>query len=244
MQDFHVDALVDAYILGALEPVEVDVVERHLAICTECQALADAARASAESFLYAAPPLHPPATLRDRLMQRIASEARATRADQNQPAALPPGRVLAPRVAPPPAGRLLQALHALRGTAPEDDPTGDVLRTLLGEPDVTVWPVAGTADAPAASARLVGTPRHHEAVLVTSGLAHPGAGKAYQVWLLAGGEPEPNALFAVGRGGHGATVVHLPRPLATYNMVAVTPEPESGSPGPTGPIVLAGALER
>jgi anti-sigma-K factor RskA len=244
MQDFHVDALVDAYILGALEPEEVDMVERHLATCTECQALADAARASAESFLYAAPPLHPPAALRDRLMQQIAAEARATKADLQQPAAPPSGRVFAPRVTPPPPGRLLQALHALRGTAPEDDPTGDVLRTLLGEPDVTVWPVAGTADAPAASARLVGTPRHHEAVLVTSGLAHPGAGKAYQVWLLTGGEPEPNALFAVGRGGHGATVVHLPHPLTTYDMVAVTPEPESGSPGPTGPIVLAGALER
>ena len=44
-QDAHVDNLIDAYALGALEPDEVALVERHLPTCDACQALLDAIKA-------------------------------------------------------------------------------------------------------------------------------------------------------------------------------------------------------
>jgi anti-sigma-K factor RskA len=79
-------------------------------------------------------------------------------------------------------------------------------------------------------------------VLLANGLSAPGAGRAYQVWLLRDGRPVPNALFDVDRRGRGVSIVRVGGQLRGFDTVAVTPEPASGSPGPTGPIVLAGAL--
>ena len=118
---------------------------------------------------------------------------------------------------------------------------GALLRTLLTQPDYTIWPVAGTADAPTASARLVTAPTRQDAVLLTSGLRVLETGKVYQVWFLSGGRAVPNALFTVDTQQQGSSMVHLPASLSTFDSIAVTVEPRDGSPSPTGPIVLSGA---
>lgn len=247
MQDIHVRDLVDAYALGALEPEDVDTVEQHLDVCPGCQELAVAARVNAENLLYMVPQLTPPRRLRRQLMHRIAAEVESARHREPAPetAAPVPDEMITHRVAPAPPGRFRKAMHALLGsTALEEDPAGSVLRELLGEPDVEVWQARGTRDAPGASARIVGTPRHTEAVLVTSGLVHPEPGHAYQVWFIQGQNRLPNALFSVSRAGHGATVMHVEHPLGMYHGLAVTTEPEAGSAHPTGPVVLEAWLKR
>lgn len=240
MQNNHVDDLVDAYALGALEPDEVDAVERHLEECAACRALADEARRNAQLLLYAAPPAEPPASLRGRLLARIAQE----KADMaTGRATLSGGSTPDPEVdserARGPFRKLLQAIRNEPATA---DNTGLALRDLLADPQVEIWPVAGTNDAPGASARLVTSPRRRDGVLIASGLRRPTTGMAYQIWLLRGGQPVPNTLFTVNRSGVGAGIVRADEPWHDFDTVAVTPEPTSGSPAPTGPIVLAGSL--
>jgi anti-sigma-K factor RskA len=88
----------------------------------------------------------------------------------------------------------------------------------------------------------VGVPDGRDAVLVASGLHALPPDRAYQVWFLRGGQPTPNAVFSVTHAGHGRRLVHAPGRLRDFDVVAVTPEPASGSPAPTGPIVLAGEL--
>lgn len=274
MQNRHVDDLIDAYALGALEPDEVEAVERHLEGCESCRSLVEDARRRADLLLYAVPSTPPPPSLRARLMERIAAEKRSGStgrvggagdaggvgggasetlhaADVSPNAASPAGSTAtthaaspaAEPAAPAPPGYFGRVLRALRGRAPfEEHAAGDLLRDLLADPECVVWPVAGTEAAPEASARFVTSRNRRDAVFVASGLQPPGAGKAYQVWLLRGGQPLPNTLFEVGRAGVGAGIVHADAAWGDFDTVAVTPEPAGGSPAPTGSIVLAGAL--
>lgn len=249
MLNEHVDDLVDAYALGALEPAEVDEVERHLETCPRCRALAQEARRTAEQLWRAAPPVTPPVSLRGRLMARIAQEKAASASAP--PAATPTAGQASdttpeaePEPSPAPArGPLSRLAQALRGEpAPQARMASDLLRDLLADPQSVIWPVAGTADAPQASARFVVSRNRRDGVIITNGLGRPGTGKAYQVWLLRGGQPLPNALFMVNRTGIGASVVHADGAWSDFDTIAITPEPVGGSPAPTGPIVLAGAL--
>ncbi len=235
MQEPHVMDLIPAYALGALEPDEVDTVERHLGGCPDCSAEAHlAARLSEELLLapvsgatHGAPP-----EVRERLLAQLrALQANPT---DTQPAAPAPYEH--------PVNPVTRLLRAAFGQPASDDETDRELRNLMLDPDCIVIQVAGTAEAPGAAARLVASPQLDAAVLLASGLRAPGAGPAYQVWLLRDGAPAPNALFGVDRRGRGASVVRLGGALRRWDMVAVTPEPASGSPSPTGPIVLAGAL--
>lgn len=258
MDEQHVDEHVDAYALGALEPEEVASVEAHLEHCARCQQLVAAARASVRAMLYGAPLVAPPPDLRARVLQRVhqvavSETARGTRANAHPETMSLAAPAETAGAETPDAGtaagggqhwgRLGRLVRSMLGGEPAGgDPAADLLAALLGDPTCTVWSVAGTDDAPGASARLIGVPAGRDAVLVTSGLDHLPPDRAYQVWFLRGGQPVPNALFRVAGGGRGRQVVHAPTRLEDFEVVAVTPEPAGGSPAPTGPIVLMGQL--
>jgi anti-sigma-K factor RskA len=242
-QNGHVDGLVDAYALGALEPDEVAEVERHLEGCAACRELADEARRTADSLLYAPPLVAPPPRLRAQVLARIAAERAAASAAESTPrlethtsAAAAEPEIGSPR------GPLRRLVQALRIGAPATAATDAMLRELLADPASVVRPLAATADAPDASARLVLSSHRRAGVLVAGGLADPGADRVYQVWLLRSGQPLPNALFTVNRTGVGASIVRTDEPWQAFETIAVTPEPRGGSPAPTGPIVLVGQL--
>ena len=68
-------------------------------------------------------------------------------------------------------------------------------------------------------------------------------GKAYEVWVIgASNRPVPAGVFQPAADGRA--LVHLPRVADTAEprTFAVTIEPAAGSPAPTGPMVLAGAV--
>ena len=247
MAQEHVDDLIDAYALGALEPAEVARVERHLEGCPACQALLDHVRAVADDLLVAVPPVAPPPALRAQVLARSRAEKAAaaggeTGLRQGEPEAVPVGAEV-------PAGGQRRGgfghlLRALFGGEPdaEQAATSNLLRDLLLEPDVVIVPVAGTENAAeGAGARLVASSARGTGVFLAHGLRPLDAQHAYQVWLLRGGTPLPNVLFRVGRNGRGSGIVRH-EPLMDFDVVAVTPEPAGGSPGPTGPIVLAGEI--
>lgn len=243
MEKRHVDDLVDAYAHGALEPSEVDAVEQHLGECDSCRALADEARRTADSLLYAVPQVAPPPSLRGRVLARIAEEKAAMSRDSSEAhASRTPASNASVGETETVRSPLRRLLDALRNEPAPAGHAGDLLRDLLADPQVAIWPIAGTPDAPGASGRLIVSPRLHEGVVVTSGLFRPAPGKAYQVWFLRGGQPQPNVLFSVDPSGVGAGIVRADAPWHDFDTVAVTPEPRGGSPAPTGPIVLAGSL--
>jgi hypothetical protein len=116
------------------------------------------------------------------------------------------------------------------------------LRETMARPDARVAQLAGLPAAPGARARVVWSPGSREAVLLASGLDMPPRGRAYEVWVIAQGPPVPAGVFRPDADGQ--VIVRLPRLEATARVktFAVTIEPESGTPAPTGPMVLAGAV--
>jgi len=82
-----------------------------------------------------------------------------------------------------------------------------------------------------------------EAAVVLSGLAAPGADKAYELWAIRGKRPpEPAGIVALSDTPAPAIrVPAVPRP-GEVTAFAVSIEPRGGSTSPTGPIVLVGTL--
>lgn len=114
------------------------------------------------------------------------------------------------------------------------------VRQLIGTPGLRLVSLTGQQTAPNARARALYDPATREAFLLVAGLPRAPAGKAYEVWVIAGAAPTPAGTFQVDE--QGAALVRLP-PLeetARVKTFAVSLEPEWGVPAPTGPIVLAG----
>jgi len=237
MQSRHVDEQIDAYVLGALEPQEIAEIEAHLATCSACQALVAASRQVVDLLHYAVErPEPPPERVRQGILRRIAQEQRA-----GMPPATPPVSA-----APEPAGLMdrLRALLGRRDVAPpkHDEDVLQVALDLLASPRVTVRGLGGTDVAPRARARLLVAPDRGTAVLYADGFAELPPGRAYQLWLLRGGKPQGAGVFTVDTAGRGWLVVRADRRLEQFDAAAVTQEPAGGSPGPTTPILVMGAL--
>ena len=239
----HVDALIDAYALGALELDEVALVERHLHSCDACRALLEQVRAVSDGLLLAVPAATPPASLRASILSRIHEEAQQASSQQAaQSAAQQPP---ADGARPGRMGRLLRSLFG--GEAPDimdiqESAADTLLRELLLDPAVTIRPIAATEASSHAAARFIGAPARHEGIVLARGLHPLDAAHAYQVWLLHGDQPQPNNLFAVDRAGWGIGIVRAGEAVLDFDALAITPEPAGGSASPTGAIVLAGAL--
>ncbi len=248
--DEHVDNLIDAYALGALEPDEVALVETHLQTCDACRALLEQVRAVSDGLLLAVPAATPPASLRASILNRIheiheeaASQQPARPSAQQAPGAQ--NATPADSARPGRMGRLLRSLFG--GDAPDiqdiqDNAADTLLRELLLDPAVTIRPISATEATSHAAARFIGAPTRHEGIVLAQGLRPLDAAHAYQVWLLRGDQPHPNNLFAVDRTGRGIGIVRAGEAVLGFDVLAITPEPAGGSPSPTGAIVLAGAL--
>jgi anti-sigma-K factor RskA len=243
----HVTDLLNAYVLGALEPDEVGLVEAHLETCAACRHQAESARALAQQLLYGIPLVQPPADLKRNVLARVHAVAMAESQMAEAIAPRQPSLNGTPPIAPEVSRRrnlLQRLLDTMMGAEPlrADDPVATLLLQLLAQPNCAVWNVGGTQDAPNANARLVGVPNQRDGVLVTNGLRDLAPDQVYQIWLLHDGKPQPNALFHVAHGGRAQQIVHSPTRLRDFEVVAVTPEPATGSPAPTGPIVLMGTI--
>lgn len=227
---------VAAYVLGALEPVEIESFRRHLESCVVCrdelatfQQVVDVLPESVERHRV-------PKGLRRSVLRAIEAEPslEPSVARRRQASSLR-SRFRVPRPA-----------FALAGMAAAAAIVVGVLQ--VGSPG------AGQAPAQArvyrakvlgasASAEIRVTGGH--AVLVVHHLSPPPAGQIYEVWLARGahGLPQPThptALFSVTASGEGDADV--PGDLHGVRQVMVTAEPAGGSKHPTGRAVLQAQL--
>ena len=78
------------------------------------------------------------------------------------------------------------------------------------------------------------------AVLVAEDMPPVPEGKTYQIWVIKGDTPRPSGLFEP-RGDTIAVVVE--NPVEGADAVAVTLEPDGGSPKPTTEPMLVGEVK-
>ncbi|HEY9565632.1 MAG TPA: anti-sigma factor [Nocardioides sp.] len=231
MSDIH--ALVGAYAVDALDDIERQQFERHLATCADCRDEVASLR-DASSMLSGITLSPPPPSLRDRVM-----------ADISTVRPLPPEvpvRKEAPRRRRFPALVAAAAAVAVMGggavaiTQPWHDDSSQQLtaagRVLAASDAKTV----GVELDGGTKAELVRSESKGQAVLVTHDMPAAPAGKVYQVWLQSDeGEMIPAGLMS---GGSDAEVL-LDGDAASATAAGITVEPAGGSTSPTSdPIVL------
>lgn len=242
MKQEHVTDSIPAYALGILEVDEQAEADAHLAGCPDCRTALAAYEAVAADLALLVPQQAPPPSLRARLHERLEVADQPEPRHAPAPAAASPGRSWADTLRDWLAGPLWRpALLAVLLVAA----LGLLLRpreaTAPATPTVVTLALAGTENAPRATGVVVlGSHYRPElGTLVVDHLEPLPAGQQYQLWLLNGGRIS-GGVFDVGDDGYGSLTVRAPNPLDSYTF-GVTIEPAGGSPGPTGPRVLASA---
>jgi anti-sigma-K factor RskA len=230
---------IGAYLLGALPADEREGFERHLATCPECRREVEELGLAADALPSAAPPVTPPAELKQRIMAVVDAEASllaaaGSRADEPEPARPRERRgFFARRWTFRPAFALAASVLLLAvGVA------GGVLAGGGSDERTVTAQVAGAAAS--AQAKLVVGKDGSQ--LVMTGFPQPPAGRVYQVWTKKPGQnPEPTNVLWTPLSDGSATV-SVPGSLDGVQNVLVSTEPRGGSAAPTTMPVLNATL--
>ncbi len=111
---------------------------------------------------------------------------------------------------------------------------------IVSAPGTRMMKLAGTKLMPEAHAMLA-YDKNGRAILMARGLPPAPAGKAYQLWFIAGGKPMPGNVFSTDASGAGALKDQIPPEARNAAVFAITLEPEKGVQTPTGEIYLSSA---
>jgi anti-sigma-K factor RskA len=249
-EDLH--SLAAPYALDALEPGERRRFEKHLQGCDRCAAevreLAEDAVRLAWSTAAHAPP-----ALRERVLAAVQTTAQEQgpareRTPQLPPhvwgAQPPPGRIHAPRRRPlfvpfatatAAAALVVASLFAVQARHTQDRldaerARGREIAHVLAAPDARA---ITSKDARGRAVGVIASASEGEAVVTLSGYGSPPAGRVRQLWLMRPrAQPRSLGLFA------GDTPLVAKGLDTSSTSLAVTVEPDGGSPQPTGqPIV-------
>ncbi len=229
--DDHVDELIPAHVLGALDAEESARVETHTATCPGCMAQLRDAEQAVSMLALSAPPVPAPPAVRDRLMAAIESEPQtvsrpavvAAEPSPKRDGSRSPGWW--PRFARIAAPVLAVAVIALVAWNVS-------LRNSLTDTRDTIYGSATSAALPHVGTVFIDA--NGQATLEANASSAP-SGKTYQAWVIPpGGKPISAGLFSGGR-----TSVDLATVAHPGDTVAVTVEPAGGSPQPTSPPISA-----
>lgn len=259
--------LLPAFVLGALERHEMDAVRMHLDGC-ELHAEAGMLGGVVGYLAAAAPPVEPPAALKDRILAAAAADLEARRASA---AVAADAAVAVPAIAPPPVPR--QAPRVTRSWGWALQVAAVIAVVLLGAWNVGLQARLGELERDVAAARAyelaladalaaasepgavtavlgpaeTGATRGLAAVrpdgsfvLVMRGLEPTAGSEVYEAWVIvADAAPLPVGSFTVGASGTGVLNAG-PTPAGPGATLALTREPATGATTPTLPIVAVG----
>ncbi|CAL9397821.1 anti-sigma factor [Streptomyces sp. enrichment culture] len=252
-------SLAAPYALDALDADERRRFERHLARCGRCPAEVRALTEDAVRLAWSAA-VPPPAALRDRVLAavRTTPQEAGARALQERTRRLPahvwgtqppPTRTRAPRPRPllvpfatvtAAAALVVAALFAVQADRTQGrlDAERDRAREIahvLAAPDVRT---ATARDAGGRSIGVIASVSAGRAVVTLGGYGEPPGDRVHQLWLMRpDARPRSLGLF---EGDTPLVATGLER---SSTSLAVTVEPDGGSPQPTGQPVVQLALE-
>ncbi len=200
-----------AYLLGALNDLERQAFERHLAGCSECQEELERLRPAAEALPGSVAQLEPPPGLKKRLMAEVERDSNVV----TLPSRRAPRRLLAV------AAVLLLGVVAGFGIAQLG---GDDTRTVTATVASAMPQAGGNLEI-----------RGDDATLRLHDMPELGGARVYQVWLQHGQRLVPARTFEVGSGGRGDVAL---RGVSDADGVYVTREARGGAQVPSeDPIV-------
>lgn len=245
------------YALGGLSEAERTAFETHLNGCAECKAEVTSFQPVSGALAQGVEQHDPPAALR----RRILGAARRAPEPPRRLSALAPWLAAAAMlVVTVGMGMYTEQLRqrvsnlevqlrdalvrvdngerritvALQAAAAAETPLA-----ILTAPDVQRIDLAGQPAAPRASARAFWS-RSRGLVLTGANLPSLPPGRVYQLWFVTAQAPVSAGLLTPDEAGRLTTVLNTPADIPAPVALAVTIEPEGGSPGPTGDKYLVG----
>ncbi len=257
-----VKALIPAYALGATDPQEEALIKAHLEHCPEALAELASYAALNEALLYSAPPAQAPPELGERLRRSLHPTATTAPATPPRPGLLAWVTGLFSGLSGPSfsLGQAMTALAVLalvvtnlywgvqvRALQQEQAQLTQQLNRqvatmglIMTAEEVERVKLPPAQEASSAHAELVWSPENRVAMLYAESFPPLPPDKAYQLWLIRDGERISGGLFRVNEEGQGILVVEAPEPLDHFDAFGITPEPATGSPGPTASPVVKG----
>jgi anti-sigma-K factor RskA len=261
--DPRIEELLPFYALDALTEEEKQLVESYLAEHPEARPQVQELQSGASALPFSVSPVEPPRRVKDTLMARIASDARA-REHSSRRFESPPARrglrfedifrvlslgaatvaivwafILNAQVA-----RLQSEISALHEqVAAQSQSIDELVQNLpqTDQSDVITVSLNSTEEQPRALGQLIANPNDRSAVVVISGLPPLEPGKTYQVWLI-GGAPVSAGLLRVDENGQSVLIITSEEAIGSFNSLGISIEPEGGSEQPTGDIVVLSEL--
>jgi len=264
--------LAAAYALGALSPEDARAFEAFLATSAEARQEVAELRETAALLALSAPETQPGAALRARVLDAVAATKVRPLPARTLAASFAVQRwtpllwgALAASLAVAvglgiQSWRLAGELARRTADLAERDSTiAQQMRTLADQgqqlaardstlasllsPGVELIQLTASGD-PDPRIQLFWDRRHNTAVLHASKLKPVPRGRTYQLWFIKDGKPVPSVTFGVAPAGE-ALISRVAVPSeGLVSAAAVTEEPEGGSPQPTTPILLVGALPK
>ena len=263
MSHSEYEELAAGYVLGALEPDDEHVFQRHLDGCPVCEANVRELEAVVGELAYAAPPADPPDTVWAGIRREIRSEAVRPEAVPQVPA---PARALAPPAARARRGgrvqRLLPRLAAillLVGLSVWNVSLRDQNVTyrnrvaaleeatrLANDPTASLVALDDAEGPTGAQAAVIASSREDRGVLLIEDLPPLQRNRVYELWgVPAGADPATaaeRALVFVPLRRQGSQALEFEVPIQPGTVFAITEEPgPDGSEKPTSQPLLAGA---
>jgi anti-sigma-K factor RskA len=228
------DDLKEAYVLGALSQSERREFEGYLASHPELQAEVDELDSVASLLALAPEEYEPSPELRRNLLSRIEGAS-----DVPLPEA-PPCRVGLRGLFGPGGLAAAAAVLAVVGLFVWNASLRDQNENLRGELEThQTYELRGSGPAEHVRGEVVKV-GDDRAILTAENMPATPESEVYEAWILRGGVPEPAGLFEPRDGGTVAAPIE--GSLEGADAVAVTVEPDSGSPAPTSDPLLTATM--
>ncbi|MGQ0549495.1 MAG: anti-sigma factor domain-containing protein, partial [Armatimonadota bacterium] len=236
MTHIELRALIPAYALDALSPGEAREVEAHLPTCEECRRELLLMRDVASELATAVPTTSPPEALRAKILETIRGDEPVASIPHVPPLRIPrPGAripdiiriprtwlmgvaALAAALAVVLAGLAL-SLNQRLGALNERLMAQERVVALLANPESKMSALSGSVSA---NVRFVYHHGTRQGALVVTDLQDPGAEQVYQLWLIAGQEPESAGVFRPVPGR--PIIVPVRADFSRYQAVAISVE--------------------
>jgi anti-sigma-K factor RskA len=235
------DEQLELYVLNLLEDDEAAALERRIAADPLLRERVRELRGAAALLAVDLEPIEPSPALRSRILD-------AARADLDPPAAVVTaapvdlGQAREARAQRNGARWLPWSMAAALAVALVASLLWNMrLRDDLDERTAAVThDVQGSGPAAATAGEVVVLDGDGVALLTLSGLPPLEPGQVYQVWLIDDGAPQPNVIFQPSNQGFASVAVS--GPVMDYRLLAITVEPDGGSPAPTTDPIISGEL--
>ncbi len=254
------EQLAAGFVLGALEPDDVETFEEHLRTCETCPPNLRELEDVLGKLAYAAPAVEPPPGLRQAIMREVGGGRRRLALPRRRGraglAAAGAGAGAGVRAAPRLAPRLAMAACVLALVAVslwnvslrhQNQQINGRLQglalaaQLLTDSRTAKVQLSGPAATTGTQATVVASSPRDQGVLLVQGLPPAAQRQVYELWSIPGGNLANATKAGVFGAGSGVQAVAFALPIEPTTVFAVTEEPgPNGSPKPTTKPILAG----